>query len=792
MRLALLVHTPTAPTARADIEALRARLQRPELGFWVVEAAASDDLALGLPRALEGTPAGSALLVVVMSEVRRGPAGSVEVTGTTRSVRLEELRAALVTSAPGQVLLVFDGLRGEEDPEELTGAMIRAVAPGTSGVGLLCCLRPASAPPGDMSPLASALCAVVDDTLAGGQTPTIPAGLMAGLLRDDAELGARVDAIHYTPPSSGELVLVRPPPRPFASPPTADESFAEANELLAQGRLEEALEACKRVLFQVANDREKKSEVYVRIAAIKQRQGKPREAIFNLEKSLSIDPKHRTALEGLVLLAVEEKRWSDVARLGDQLLAALDDEDARLQAMLDLAGLLLDGANDEAKAVELLERARALRPKDERPLERLAWLYDRSARFEELVEVLEAWAATSDNSYQKAARFAAAGRVASKGLKDRPRAIRLLDQALRLRRDDPEVAEELARELEDEGLLPQALRAFQLSVHGEPRRASAYRGLVQLAERTGRPGLAGAAAMALCHLNQADIDEELLADQHRPEGPVAARRPLPPSAWEGQLAPPVVPGVRGVLAAIEAAAIEAKIDELREAQRLPKLDPQTRQDPQTSTVSALRVFAFAGKLLGVTLPELYLLPEVPGGVAAVATERPTTVLGRSLLSGRSTVELAFLMARHLAYHRPGARLSLYYPSLAELTALLHAAVQIGRPGVSVSPPHAAAAGRLYAALHSRLDEAARQNLETALNELDQAGRRPDLPLWLRRLELTATRAGLLACGDLGVAARLVEDDPAPVGDLSPRAKADDLLVFATSDAYEALRREILG
>jgi hypothetical protein len=150
------------------------------------------------------------------------------------------------------------------------------------------------------------------------------------------------------------------------------------------------------------------------------------------------------------------------------------------------------------------------------------------------------------------------------------------------------------------------------------------------------------------------------------------------------------------------------------------------------------------------------------------------------------------MARHLAYHRPGARLALYYPSLAELTALLHAAVQIGRPGVSVSSPHAAAAGRLYAALHPRLDEAARQGLEAALHELDQAGRRPDLPLWLRRLELTATRAGLLACGDLGVAARLVENDPAPVGDLSPRAKADDLLVFATSDAYEALRREILS
>jgi tetratricopeptide (TPR) repeat protein len=786
MRLALLVHTPTAPHARASIEALRPRLQRPELGFWVVEVAASDDLALGIPRALEGTPAGSSLLVVVMSEVQRGPAGSIEVHGTTRPVRLEELRAALVTAAPGGALLVLDGV--QEDPEGMAAALERAVAPAASGVSLLGMLRPSPAP--RLSPLAAALCAAID-TCAGQQpTPTVGASDLVQRVRDHMEEPYRTGLFHH--PAASDLVVVRPPPRPFAAPPTADESFAEANTLLAQGRLEEALEACKRVLFQAGSDREKKAEVYVRIAAIKQRQQKGREAIFNLEKALGADPSHRTALEGLVLIAAEEKRWGDVGALGDRLVGAIPDDEGRLQALLDLAGLLLDGAGAEEQGVALLERARALRPGDERVLERLATIYDRGRRFLELTQVLEDWAGVSDNAYQKAARYAAAGRVASRGLGDRPRAIRLLDQALRLRRDDAQLAEDMAQELEQEGLGPQALRALQLAVNAEPRRASAYRGIVRLAERLGRPTLVGSAAMVLCHLGEADMDEELLADQHRPEGPIAARRPLSAAAWEQHLAPSVVPGVRGVLAAIEEAAIQAKIDELREAQRLPQPDPQTRQDPQTSTVSAIRAFGFAGRLLGVPLPDLHLMPEVPGGIAALTAERPTTVLGRSLLSGRSTLELAFLMARHLAYYRPGSRLSLYYPSLPDLGALLHAAVELGRPGVSVSSPHAAAAGRLYTAISPRLDERARGALRAALDELDQAGRRPDLPLWLRRLELTATRAGLLACGDLTVAARLVENDPAPVGDLSPRAKADDLLVFSVSDAYEALRSDILA
>ena len=64
-----------------------------------------------------------------------------------------------------------------------------------------------------------------------------------------------------------------------ASPDVIDTHFSEASTLLEQGRLDESLEACKRVLFLAkADERALRAEVYVRIAAIKQRQGKGREA----------------------------------------------------------------------------------------------------------------------------------------------------------------------------------------------------------------------------------------------------------------------------------------------------------------------------------------------------------------------------------------------------------------------------------------------------------------------------------------------------------------------------------
>ncbi len=571
-----------------------------------------------------------------------------------------------------------------------------------------------------------------------------------------------------------------------AAPSVVDAHFSEASTLLGEGRLDEALEACKRVLFLArADERALRAEVYVRIAAIKQRQGKAREAAFNLDKAIAIAPRHRTALEGQVMLAVAEQRWADVNALGEKLLEAIEDDDGRLQALLDLATVLQEGASDSERSLTLLERARALRPQDARVLERLAGAYDRARRFGDLVDVLEAWAQTSDEAATRAARLVAAARVATQALDDNPRAVKLLDQALRARRDDPAIAEALALALEREGMLAPAVRALQMALAQEPRRRSALGALVRVAGRAERPLPAGAAAMALQHLGLADMDEDLLGDQLRPEAPLAARRALPAHGW-ALLAPPSPPPVGAVLAALEEAAIAARVEELRAAGRLPKLDPATRLDPATSTVSAVRAFGYAARVLGVTLPELYVLPDVPTGMAAVAAERPTSVVSRSLLSGRTSLELAFVMARHLAYHRPGARLALYYATPAELQVLLHAAVQLGRPGVDVSSPDAAAAGHLYSLLSPRLDAAARKNLEAALTTLDLTGRRTDLAPWLRHLELVAIRAGLLASGDVGAAARLLEaaDDPASA------ARIDDLFAFATSDAYERLVREL--
>lgn len=793
MRLALLVHAASSATAPLDARTLEARLGDPDAGFLVVSMPAHDDIGLGIPRALSGTRAGAALLVHVGAEIARGPTGAVELVGAAQSVRFDELRAAMVSVAPSEALLVVDGVhRGcgsEEDPFEsleIAAAVARAMAPATSGIATLVVLRRPHAEP--FAPLWLEAMAAAAQASEG--TATLSATYEA--LREDERVHQRVTALAFTE-GARDLVLLRPAPPPraaFASMPDADETFAEANRLLEEGKLDAALDAQKRVLLLVGDDAGRRAEVFVRVAAIKQRQGKAREAIFNLEKSLSIDPGHRTALEGLVLVAVEEKRFDDVAALGDRLIEALTDADARFLALVDLARIAEDAAGDVDRAAMLLERARALRPFDPDVLERLVALHDKARRAEALCDVLEAYAAATEAPYERAARLVAAAKIAGKALSDPARAIRLYEAAEALRDDDPLIAAALSALLESQGRVHDALEAARRAAALDPRRSDTLRALVRLAGRGAREEVAFQAAAALELLGEADLDEQLLADQHRPEGLLRPQRALDPRAWETSLAPAAGRALMAVFEVIDRAAVAARVDELSRTGKLPVIDPETRQDPATSTLSAVRAFGFAARLLGVEAPDLVLLPEVPGGIAAVPAARATTAVGKQILGGRSLGELSFAMARHLAYHRPGARVALYYPTPGELGALLVASVMLVRPEVAPSSRDGVTIGRMHVLLDQGLSADERERLAEAVLALEKARVRVDATPWLRRLELTATRAGLLASGDLAVAVRMVENDPAPVGDLSADTKVEDLLAFAVSAEHEALRRAL--
>jgi hypothetical protein len=61
--------------------------------------------------------------------------------------------------------------------------------------------------------------------------------------------------------------------------------------------------------------------------------------------------------------------------------------------------------------------------------------------------------------------------------------------------------------------------------------------------------------------------------------------------------------------------------------------------------------------------------------------------------------------------------------------------------------------------------------------------------WARTVELAAGRAGLLACGDLSVAADLAERYPVG-GQLTSQERIADMMSYCISDQYGKLREKL--
>ncbi len=344
----------------------------------------------------------------------------------------------------------------------------------------------------------------------------------------------------------------------------------------------------------------------------------------------------------------------------------------------------------------------------------------------------------------------------------------------------------LAAFLEQMGELSLAARCLESAAVWAPTRPEIFRDLHRIAAGLGDIDRDYCACAVLVHLGEADVDEQSVYRRMAPETTVRPQSPLDASTWSELTISEHDEVVSHVVHAVAPAAIALKLEQLRDAGRLPRLDPAARQDPEKSTLTAVRTTAWAAAVLGVLPPEVYTRNEkIPGGVMCLQTPEPSLVLGKSMLSGRSVPELAFTIGRELAGQHLTGRLLTFYPTLPELRAILVAAVaQVLRTSL---PPEAKHLGE---ALRKRLDAAQARELDTAVKALQARDGRLDLKPWLRSVELASCRAGLVACGDITAAARMLAVDGRVVGGLSAADRVRDLIPFSVSESCAKARRAI--
>jgi len=241
-----------------------------------------------------------------------------------------------------------------------------------------------------------------------------------------------------------------------------------------------------------------------------------------------------------------------------------------------------------------------------------------------------------------------------------------------------------------------------------------------------------------------------------------------------------------IFAVIVPAVLLGRIATLRRDKALPKLDPAARQDPKQSTVQAVRCFAWAGAILGIGSPPLYLDPELEQAVDMVPAFPPSTRLGRQALSGRTPFELAFVAGRHLSYYRAEHFIRLLVPGIPDLEDLFLAALSVANAGIPLSADMKRRVAPIAAAIEPVLEPAAIDRLRGHFLRFLEEGGRTNLQRWATAAERTACRAGLLLASDLRAAhTMLALENPETL-----RPRMDDLLVFLTSDRCVNLRKQL--
>jgi hypothetical protein len=324
-------------------------------------------------------------------------------------------------------------------------------------------------------------------------------------------------------------------------------------------------------------------------------------------------------------------------------------------------------------------------------------------------------------------------------------------------------------------------------VRHDPRDDGSLRSLFRLYKKGGDVDRQWCVAQVLAYLDVANDEEQELYGKHKEAALIRPSASVTQEAWRRLLShPEEEPLVGEIFSVVVSAVLIGRLSALRRDKQLVKLDPAMKQEPEKTTIQAVRCFHWAASILGMTSPPLYADPDYAGFVEMVPGVPPASRIGATALSGRSAAELAFLAGRHLACYREEHFVKLLVPSARGLEDIFLAALSIGNPGLPLSAQVKQLVLPIAMAIEPILEPQSIDRLRGHFLRFVEEGGRTNLQRWATAVDRTCSRAGQLLANDLEAAhAVYALEDPTHLDE-----KINDLMSFVVSDRYANLRKQI--
>ncbi|MBW2733246.1 MAG: tetratricopeptide repeat protein, partial [Deltaproteobacteria bacterium] len=335
--------------------------------------------------------------------------------------------------------------------------------------------------------------------------------------------------------------------------------------------------------------------------------------------------------------------------------------------------------------------------------------------------------------------------------------------------------------------LDRAIGAHHLLLDSNPHRVSFYKALRRLYMESGRYDEAWGFCATLSFMQKADPEEEAFFRQYQRRSPPQAKARLMEDALQRHLYHPTLDPFLSAALALMAPAVAVRTARPHSDFKLKRKE---HVDPATVDHPCCRIFAYASAVFNAPQVDFFLRPQVPASLQiAHTTEATSFVAGaHALAEGRDERQLAFIAGCQLSFLLPSLFLRVALPSRSELSIAFIAGLKFVNPNVNIPAEHRRPINKVHDQLRRRLRPHQLDQLKDLMSRL-ASRQKVDLDGWWKGAELTADRAGLLLCGDLETATRVVGMEPSS-GGIPVRERASELVRFSTSQSYFILRRQM--
>ncbi len=513
-----------------------------------------------------------------------------------------------------------------------------------------------------------------------------------------------------------------------------------------------------------------------------------------LEEALDLEPQDHKLLHKLLDLYGKTQQWERMVDILQRIADLEMQPNRKSRYLFTMAQIYRDKLEDQMRAVDLFNEALDLDPGYLEAFERINKVLTALKEWKQLERAYRKMlhrVAGKGNTDLEYSLWHALGLIYRDRLSDMNAAIEAFKMASRLKPEDAQEHLILAELYEAGGVVDEAIGAYRAMLKIDALKLEPYRKLYQLQLEKKSYDEAWCLAAAMAFMRKADQEETQFFEDYRPKGMPGVRGRLDNEQWARNLFHEEESLYVGkIFEMIAAAALKAKIESLKAKKEVPVLDPRFRQDPATSTVTLARTFGWAAQVLGLPqCPLLYVRNDVPGALVAVANEPPASVAGQTVLTGFTTQDLLFIVGKHLAMYRGEHYIKTLFPTVTELTVLLFAGIKLVAPDTPSPPDIDKQIIATAQTLRTYIQPVQLEGLRMVVKRFLAEGAKANIKRWVQTVEITSCRAGLLLCGDLEIAKKIVaaESQQLAPGDLTAQEKLKELLQFSVSEQYYALR-----